>query len=127
MSLASSTPNPKKLAEIAVFRIKYLMFEISFIQERIRKGEYYFSKHGDQERQNDNLTIAEVEEALLTGRIIEHYEDTGRGESCLVAGFTGMGKPIHMVCGMRGNWLVIITVYIPRPPKFKSPYERSEQ
>ncbi len=103
------------------------MFEISWILERIRKGEYYFSKHGDQERQNDNLTIAEVEEALLGGRILEQYEDSGRGESCLVAGFTEAGKPIHIVCGRRGGWLVIITVYIPRPPKFKTLYERGEK
>ncbi|MBI4688715.1 MAG: DUF4258 domain-containing protein [Nitrospirae bacterium] len=103
------------------------MFEIRWILERIRKGEYYFSKHGDQERQNDNLTIAEVEEALLESRILEQYEDTGRGESCLIVGFTETGKPIHIVCGRRGDWLVIITVYIPRLPKFKTPYERSEK
>jgi len=103
------------------------MFEIEWILELIRKGEYYFSKHGDQERQNDNLTVSEVEEALLGGRILEQYEDSGRGESCLVAGFTEAGKPIHIVCGRRGDWLVIITVYIPRPPKFKTPYERGEK
>ncbi len=103
------------------------MFEIKWMLERIRKGEYYFSKHGDHERQNDNLTIAEVEEALLGGRILEQYEDSGRGESCLVAGFTEAGKPIHIVCGRRGDWLVIITVHIPRPPKFKTPYERGEK
>jgi hypothetical protein len=103
------------------------MFEIEWIQERTRKGTYYFSKHGDQERQNDNLTIAEVEEALLAGRILEQYEDTGRGESCLIVGFTGNGKPIHIVCGRRGDGLVVITVYIPQSPKFKTPYERSEK
>lgn len=101
------------------------MIDIDWIQERIRNNEYYFSKHGDQERQNDNLSIAEVEEAFLTGRVLEQYEDTGRGESCLIAGFSNNGKPIHAVCGYRGNWLVIVTVYIPMPPKFKSPYERA--
>jgi len=103
------------------------MFEIGWILGRIRKGEYYFSKHGDQERQNDNLTILEIEEALLNGRILEQYENSGRGESCLVVGFSEAGKPIHTVCGRRGDWLVIITVYIPRPPKFKAPYERGEK
>lgn len=103
------------------------MLKIEWIHGHVRRGEYYFSKHGDQERQNDNLTIAEVEEALLTGRILEQYKDTGRGESCLVVGFAEIGKPIHVVCGERGDWLVIITVYIPRPPKFKSPYERGEK
>ncbi len=103
------------------------MIEIEWIQEQIRQGKYFFSKHGDQERQNDNLTISEVKESLLSGRILEQYKDTGRGESCLVAGFTEEGKPIHTVCGWRGGWPVIITVYIPRPPKFKTPYERGEQ
>ena len=103
------------------------MREIEWIQERVRRGEYYFSRHGDQERQNDNLTIIEVEEALSTSRILEKYVNTGRGESCLVAGFTNTGKPIHVVCGERGNWLVVITVYIPSPPKFKTPYERGEK
>ena len=103
------------------------MFQIEWIHEKIRRGEYYFSKHGDQERQNDNLTVAEVEEALLKGRIIEQYENTGRGESCLVVGFTETGKPIHIVCGMRGDWLVVITAYIPQPPKFKALYERGEK
>jgi hypothetical protein len=34
------------------------------------------------------------------------------------------GKPVHVVCGAMGDWLVIVTVYIPTPPKFKNPYER---
>ena len=100
------------------------MFKIDWIQDRVYHAEYYFSQHGDQERQNDNLTIAEVEEALQSGRILERYKDTGRGESCLVAGFTDQGKPVHIVCGKRADWLSIITVYIPGPPKFKTPYER---
>ncbi|HAP68084.1 MAG TPA: hypothetical protein DCQ99_10055 [Nitrospinae bacterium] len=100
------------------------MFDINWIHERVTQIEYYFSRHGDQERQNDGLTIAEVEEALLSGRILEQYKDTGRGESCLVVGFTEAGKPVHIVCGTRGDWLVVVTVYIPQPPKFKTPYER---
>ena len=98
--------------------------KIEWIKGCAEKGEYYFSRHGDQERLNDNLTINEVEEALFSGRILEQYKDTGRGRSCLVAGFTDKGKPIHVVCGTRGEWLAVITVYIPQPPKFKAPYER---
>lgn len=102
------------------------MLEIQWITDRIEKEEYYFSLHGDCERQNDNLTITEIKDAIISGKIIEQYSDTGRGESCLIAGFTEEGKPIHTVCGMRGDWLVIVTVYIPRPPKFRTPYERGE-
>ena len=103
------------------------MIEIEWLKERVRNSKYYLSKHADQERQNDNLTIKEVEEAILTGRIIEKYEDTGRGESCLIVGFTEQGVPIHIVCGKRGDRMAAITIYVPRPPKFKTPYERGEK
>lgn len=100
------------------------MIDIKWLKEKVGKEEYYYSRHGDQERQNDDLTIVEVEEALLDGKILEQYKDTGRGESCLVVGFTKYGKPIHATCGKRKDTLVIVTVYIPKPPKFKNPYER---
>ena len=100
------------------------MFKLKWIHEKVQKSYYYYSKHGDQERQNDNLTLAEVEEALLSGKILEQYKDEGRGDSCLVGGFAKSGKPIHIVCGKRGDCLVIITVYIPRPPKFKTSFVR---
>jgi hypothetical protein len=100
------------------------MIALEWIHDRIRADEFYFSRHGDQERQNENLTVAGVTEALRSGIVLEQYEDAGRGESCLVAGFTLSGVPVHAVCGRRGEWLAIITVYIPTAPKFKNPYER---
>ncbi|MFV1976035.1 MAG: DUF4258 domain-containing protein [Candidatus Scalindua sp.] len=101
------------------------MFDIKWIQDKVSKEDYYFSRHGDKERQSDNLTILEVEEAILNGMILEQYEDAGRGKSCLVVGFTNFGKPIHVVCGETEEELTVITVYIPSSPKFKNPYERS--
>jgi len=100
------------------------MFDINWIQSKVSQCEYYLTRHGEQERQNDNLTIAEVREALLNGMVLEEYEDDVRGESCLVVGFTNSGKPLHIVCGELVGDLAIITVYVPGPPKFKSPYER---
>ncbi len=73
---------------------------------------------------DDDLTISDIEESLLCGRILEDYPDDKRGESCLVVGFSNSGIPIHTVCGERNDRMIIITVYIPKPPKFKTPYER---
>ena len=75
------------------------MIDEQWIKGKIRSSEYQVSRHGDQERQNDNLSILEVEESLLYGRKLEQYPGTGRGESCLVVGFTNDGKPAHVVCG----------------------------
>ena len=100
------------------------MISPEWIKQCIEKQHYRYSRHGDRERQIDGLNLAEVEQAMASGRIIEQYADTGRGESCLLAGFTDGGKPVHIVCGAMADWLVIITLYIPTPPKFKNPYER---
>lgn len=100
------------------------MIKLEWIRTYVSKGEYYFSGHADVERQNDELSIVEIEDALNNGIMLESYEDTGRGESCLITGFTTAGKPIHIVIGIRGDRPVIITTYIPTPPKFKNPYER---
>lgn len=103
------------------------MLQLKWIQQCVKQNKYYFSKHGDDERQNDNLLISEIEESILSGKVLEQYPDTGRGKSCLVIGFTRKGKPIHVICGRRGELLVIITIYIPVPPKFKNPYERGKR
>jgi hypothetical protein len=98
--------------------------EIEWIKDKIVNNDFLLSLHGDKERQNDNLSISEIMEALINGIILENYDDTGRGESCLIAGFTDYGKPIHVVCGKMYDKVVIITVYIPSPPKFKNIYQR---
>lgn len=97
---------------------------MNWIKKCVTDSNYYFSKHGDQERMDDDLTISDIEEALLCGRILEDYPDDKRGKSCLVVGFSNSGIPIHTVCGERNDRMVVITVYIPKPPKFKTPYER---
>ncbi len=97
----------------------------AWIKERIPKSEYLISKHADDERRNDNLSLDDLERALQNGDIIEEYPDTGRGPSCLVCN-AEIEKPVHVVCGKnKHSWLVLITVYSPAMPKWKSPTERN--
>ena len=100
------------------------MINMEWILSQVKENRYFFSQHADEERMNDNLLVSEVEESLLQGTVLESYPDDARGESCLVVGFTQKGKPVHAVCGRSGDRLVIITVYIPTPPKFINPYTR---
>lgn len=97
--------------------------DIEEIKRKVRNDQYVYSQHAEIERRAEALTFAQVEEALLNGQILEQYPDTGRGESCLVVGFAE-DRPIHAVCGWRGDKIVLITVYIPRPPKFIDPWTR---
>lgn len=95
------------------------------IKQCVREGRYVYSQHAENRRVHCELTFVQVEEALLDGQILEQYPDTGRGESCLLTGYSG-DIPIHVVCGWRGNRVVIITLYIPQPPKFIDPWTRGE-
>jgi len=97
--------------------------DIEDIKARVRNDQYAYTLHAEIERKADELTFAQIDEALLDGELLEQYPDTGRGESCLVVGFAGE-VPIHSVCGWRGEKIVLITVYIPRPPKFIDPWTR---
>lgn len=94
---------------------------IEAIKACIRKNQYVYSLHAEIERKADDLTLAQVEEALLDGMILEQYADTGHGESCLLVGFAEE-IPIHTVCGWHGEKIALITIYIPIPPKFIDPW-----
>ena len=96
----------------------------TFIKQAVQRGTYELSLHADEERLNDHLIIAEIEEVLRSCEILERYSDDQRGESCLVLGFSG-GRPVHIVCGKtRQDKLFLITVYIPIEPKWKDPRTR---
>jgi hypothetical protein len=100
--------------------------DLKIIKRLVRRNHYVYTLHADNERKAEDLTLIQVEEAILGGEKLEEYPDTGRGESCLIVGFAGE-VPIHIVCGWRGEKVAIITVYIPQPPKFIDPWTRKRR
>ncbi|MCB9149620.1 MAG: DUF4258 domain-containing protein [Caldilineaceae bacterium] len=98
--------------------------DIDDIKARVKIGNFRVSLHAEMEAEKDNLDIAQIVEAIINDHILEEYEDTGRGESCLVVGFSDE-TPIHVVCGMRAENVIIVTVYIPSLPKFIDPWTRA--
>lgn len=100
--------------------------DINEIKAKVHANHYVYSQHAELERRVDDLTFAQIHEVLLNGQILEQYPDTGRGESCLVVGFAGE-LPIHVVWGWRGEKVALITVYVPRPPKFIDPWTRGDR
>lgn len=83
------------------------------IQKLIKKRDYLFSDHADEEKTKDKLKIEEIEEAILSGKVIEERLDDPRGESRLIAGQSSSGKIIHIVLGLRFGKPIIVTNYIP--------------
>jgi len=96
------------------------------IKQRVINGEYVYTYHAEIERRADDLAFYQIESAILNGEILEVYPDLGLGESCLVLGFSE-NIPIHAVVGWRGEKVAIITVYVPKPPKFIDPWTRRKK
>lgn len=83
------------------------------MRELIRSLDYVMTIHGEEEMENDNLSILDVENAVLTGEINERQRDEHTAESkYLVVGKTLDDLYITVVAklGSTGK-LVIITVY----------------
>lgn len=90
---------------------------IDQIKRYIVDRKYRLTFHAEVEREADKIFISEIEEAFSSDRseIIEDYPEDKRGHSSLVLGFANEGLPIHMVCAIHEDVLVIITLYRPDP------------
>lgn len=102
-----------------------MSISIDFIKAKIQANNYELSIHAHDERINDEIEFAELEEALLSGEIIEDYPNDPRGASCLVLGYTKQNRPIHIVCGTKRGNLILITIYVPQKPKWRNPRTRN--
>ena len=98
---------------------------ISEIREKVLRGEYEISFHAEKERYAEDITFSDLETAIGNGEILEDYATDPRGPSCLVLGHS-QERAIHIVCGYSSiGWIRVITVYLPKPPKWIDERTRS--
>ncbi len=84
------------------------------MQEKIRTRQYIMTLHAEEEMDDDELTIFDVERAILIGEIIERQKEHKTGEwKYLIKGHTLTDRYIMVVSklSMTGK-LVIITVFL---------------
>lgn len=91
------------------------MFEriLERMHEKVRSLQYVMTLHAEEEMVDDDLRIFDVENAILTGKIIEHQKDRVTAErKYLVRGQTISGEQLVVVTKLSPTGkLVIITVY----------------
>lgn len=90
------------------------------IQDKVRSRRYEFSRHALDQSIRRDISVSELEEALLGNiEIIEDYPDDKYGSSCLILGFTSSGRPVHVLCSYPSRpTLKIITIYEPDPEQW---------
>ena len=87
---------------------------ISHFRHLIRTLNYVVSTHAAEELEDDSLTILDLENIVLTGKIIERQHDAKTREvKCVVAGIALDGSAAEAVVklGFTGK-LIVITVYL---------------
>ena len=82
------------------------------LRELVRLQEYEISTHANEEMSNDELVAVDVENAILTGKIVKRFTRDVRGTRYEVLGEACDNRPIAVVCRIvRNGRLMIITVY----------------
>ena len=69
----------------------------------------------------------DVRDVLEHGEIIENYPADPRGHSCLVFRQKVEGRPIHVVCASKEDYLAIITAYIPTPDEWDANFKKRKK
>jgi hypothetical protein len=90
------------------------VIDIQSIREKVKKGKYRISFTHTEKLRERKIEIAEIEEAVSIGAVIEAYPDDPKGPSCLILGFTHQSRALHIVCGdLEDERILMITAYEP--------------
>jgi Domain of unknown function (DUF4258) len=86
--------------------------EIDAIRALIRKDNFSVTDHALTEGFKDGISVADMLQAILTGKIIERYPGRKR---CLVYGHNTAAIPVHVVIDFSaGRSVDIVTTYVPQ-------------
>lgn len=96
--------------------------EFNDLQKLVTKDKYHYSSHADEKMAERNILDIQIKKAILEGEVLEIYKEDTRGKCYLVLG----EGPVHVLIGYNRyrELAIIITTYIPEPPKWVSPKER---
>jgi hypothetical protein len=73
------------------------------------------------------ISTKEVRAIILYGVVIEDYPEDVRGHSCLMMGRGEGGRPIHVVCAPKFDYLAVITAYVPSLERWESDWRTRKE
>lgn len=87
---------------------------ISHFRHLIRTLQFFVSTHAAEELEDDNLTILDLENIILTGQITARQRDAKTREvKCVVEGITLSGDSAEAVVKISfSGKLIVITTYL---------------
>jgi hypothetical protein len=73
------------------------------------------------------ISPEEVRNVIEQGEIIEDYPVDQRGHSCLISYYSLEGRPLHVVCAPKVDYLAVITAYIPSAEEWEENYTKRKK
>lgn len=109
--------NPPEDVAVALARVRAQAAEVNV---RV-------TQHAQQEMVEEHITLGEILQTIPYAVVLENYPEHQRGACCLLYGDSPLGRPLHVVCTTTLPRLIIITAYVPQPPRWATPTERRER
>jgi hypothetical protein len=82
------------------------------IRDSVRSGRYRLTGHAHDEMAEDDLSSADIEAAILAGRLARRLRGDPRGHRYEVVGPATDGRPVGVVCRfLPSGTMLIITAY----------------
>ena len=96
------------------------MKPIDLNRARVARRQYLLSKHAADQMIRREITAVETEEAVRgSSEVIEDYPSEKYGPSCLILGYTGSGRALHLHCSYpESDPVKIVTVYESDPSRW---------
>ncbi len=92
------------------------MKSLEQVLRQLSQGEFEFTRHAFRRAVERNISESEIRQAARNGRLVEDYPDDKYAPSCLILGFTEIGRPLHIqVSYADTEYARIITLYEPDP------------
>lgn len=83
---------------------------------------YILTEHASRRAVERDIDAFEIEEAVLSGAVIEDYPDDKYSPSCLILGHTETGRILHIqVC--YPPKVRVITVYVPSSEEWETDWK----
>ncbi len=87
--------------------------DFELIREKVRQGDYYLSVHATRQIRRRQLSIGDVEHAVIYGEIIMRDPDAHPNPKCIFLGEDlEKGESLHVVCALDPD-VSVVTVYFP--------------
>lgn len=98
------------------------MIDIKDLKQYYLDDTVMVTQHASLRFRQRGIRMKDIRNTVMTGTIIEQYEDDTPFPSCLILGKTLLGQPLHVVMSDEGSATSIITAYIPDPKKWDATF-----